>query len=645
MLAKLEAAIPAAPNIGAAERQTVAVVLSLLAVAVTALVLHSAYSGSITALVVRSLFFSGIASAGLLLSALRIQAWPVRALLYILAALALVPGPYLQQNFFEIISSGGLAAATDKILFLLTIVVLLVLVYLQLGWPLIVLAAASLIYAVFGNLIPGRYGHGGYDLGRLTSSLFLSTEGIYGIPMGVAVDYIFLFALFGTFMVKTGTGEVFVDLARALTGRTQGGPAISAVVSSALLGTINGSAVANVVTTGTFTIPLMRRAGFSAVTAGAVEAAASSAGQIIPPIMGAAAFLMAEIIGMPYAQIALAAALPAGLYVLALLVSVRLEAGRLNLARDEGGGLRLLGPVLLRRGYLLLPLIALIVLLIQGFTPMRAAVVSLAVGLLLMPWSKETRVGPLGLVTVCVETLIATVPIIAAIAAAGVVIGVLGLTGLGLMLSGMILEIGGSNLWPVLLLTAFVSFVLGMGLPTTAAYLLLAVLVAPALVKMGLPDISAHMFIFYYGLLSAITPPVALAAYAAAGISGADSSATAWEALRLGFVKLVVPFLFVTMPGLLMIGGGGTIFMTAVIAASGIAGLSVALAGWFGQMLSALMRLGIAVASLIVLAPMPIALDAQNVLVRAAGVLLLAMLLIYQLRSRPRTDIAQSQSE
>jgi TRAP transporter 4TM/12TM fusion protein len=645
MLAKLEAAIPAAPHIGAAERQTVAVVVSLLAVAVTALVLHSAYSGSITALVVRSLFFSGIASAGLLLSALRFQAWPVRALLYVLAAVALLPGPYLQQNFFEIISSGGLAAATDKILFLLTIVVLLVLVYLQLGWPLIILSVAALVYAVFGSVIPGRYGHGGYDLGRLTSSLFLSTEGIYGIPMGVAVDYIFLFALFGTFMVKTGTGAVFVDLARALTGRTQGGPAISAVVSSALLGTINGSAVANVVTTGTFTIPLMRRAGFSAVTAGAVEAAASSAGQIIPPIMGAAAFLMAEIIGVPYAQIALAAALPAGLYVLALLVSVRLEAGRLNLARDEGGGLRLLGPVLLRRGYLLLPLIALILLLIQGFTPMRAAVVSLAVGLLLMPWSKETRVGPLGLVAVCVETLIATVPIIAAIAAAGVVIGVLGLTGLGLMLSGMILEIGGSNLWPVLLLTAFVSFVLGMGLPTTAAYLLLAVLVAPALVKMGLPDISAHMFIFYYGLLSAITPPVALAAYAAAGISGADSSATAWEALRLGFVKLVVPFLFVTMPGLLMIGGGGTIFMTAVIAAIGIAGLSVALAGWFGQTLSALMRLGIAVASLIVLAPMPIAFDAQNLLVRVAGVLLLAALLIYELRSRPRAGIAQSQPE
>jgi TRAP transporter 4TM/12TM fusion protein len=645
MFEQLETLLPAAPHPGAAERRVVAVIVALLAIATTVLVLHSAYAGSVTALVVRSLFFSAVASAGLLLSALRIQAWPLRALLYLLAVGALLPGPYLQQNFFEIISSGGLATPTDVALFILTFVVLIVLVYLQLGWPLVVLAIAAFVYAFFGYLIPGRYGHGGYDLGRLTSSLFLSTEGIYGIPMGVAVDYIFLFALFGTFMVKTGTGAVFVDLARAITGRTQGGPAMSAVVSSALLGTINGSAVANVVTTGTFTIPLMKRAGFSAKTAGAVEAAASSAGQIIPPIMGAAAFLMAEIIGMPYAQIALAAALPAGLYVLALLIAVRLEAGRLNLARDEGGGFRLLGPVLLRRGYLLLPLIVLVALLIEGLTPMRSAVIALGVAFLLMPGSKETRVGPLALIGVCVDTLMASLPIIAAIAAAGVVIGVLGLTGLGLMMSGLILEIGGSNLWPVLLLTAFVSFILGMGLPTSAAYLLLAVLVAPALVKMGLPDISAHMFIFYYGLLSAITPPVALAAYAAAGISGADSNATAFAALRLGFVKLFVPILFVTMPGLLMIGDNVTIFFSGALAGIGIAGLTVALAGWFGQILSPLMRLGIAAASCLVLAPMPVALDPENLLVRAAGVLLLAALLIYELRSGSRTATAQSQPE
>jgi TRAP transporter 4TM/12TM fusion protein len=629
MLVLLDSFLPAAPHLGAAERRVVAAAVALLSVAATALVLHSAYFGSITALVVRSLFFSGIASAGLLLSAVRLEPVPARAFVYLLAAAALIPGPYLAQNFVSIISSGGLAAPVDEALFVVVLAVLFALVWLQLGWALVILAAAALLYAVFGDLIPGRYGHGGYDLGRLTSSLLLSTEGIYGIPMGVAVDYIFLFALFGTFLVKTGTGEVFVDLARAITGRTQGGPAVSAVISSALFGTINGSAVANVVTTGTFTIPLMKRVGFSAVTAGAVEAAASSAGQIIPPIMGAAAFLMAEIIGVPYAQIALAAALPASLYVLALLIAVRLEAGRLGLAREEDIGLRSLAPILWRRGYLLLPLIILIVLLAEGFTPMRSAVISLAAALLLTPWSRETRIGPLGLVAVCVESLIATAPIVAAIASAGIVIGVLGLTGLGLMLSGMVLQLGGSNLWAVLSLTALVSFVLGMGLPTSAAYLLLAVLVAPALVKLGMPEISAHMFIFYYGLLSAITPPVALAAYAAAGISGADSNATAIEAVRLGFVKLLVPFLFVTMPGLLMIGDLGTITVTAAIAAIGIAGLAVAFSGWLARPLSAVERLAFVVASLIVLAPWPIALDLENLIARAVGVAGLFALIAY----------------
>ena len=633
MFASLEALLPAAPHLGAAERRLVAIAVAILSVAVTALVLHSAYFGTITALVVRSLFFSGLASAGLLLSAVRYRSSLARVPLYLLAAAALIPGPYLYQNFVEIISSGGLANPVDEALFILVTIVLFVLVYLQLGWALVILAGVSLLYAVFGDLIPGRYGHGGYDLSRLTSSLFLSTEGIYGIPMGVAVDYIFLFALFGTFLVKTGTGAVFVDLARAITGRTQGGPAISAVVSSAMLGTINGSAVANVVTTGTFTIPLMKRVGFSAVTAGAVEAAASSAGQIIPPIMGAAAFLMAEIIGVPYAQIALAAAVPAALYVLALLIAVRLEAGRLDLARDEGAGLSQLGPLLLQRGYLLLPLILLIVLLIQGLTPMRAAVIALGAALLLMPWSKETRVGPLGLIAVCVESMIATVPIVAAIASAGIVIGVLGLTGLGLMLSGLVLELGGSNLWLVLLLTALVSFLLGMGLPTSAAYLLLAVLVAPALVKMGLPEISAHMFIFYYGLLSAITPPVALAAYAAAGISGADSNATAVEAIRLGFVKVVVPFLFVSMPGLLAIGTLPTIAATGIVATIGISGLAIAFSGWLGRALSLIERLGFGIGAALVLAPFPFALDVANVATRAAGVAALTVLIAYVRRA------------
>jgi TRAP transporter 4TM/12TM fusion protein len=619
-------ALPSA-HAGGRERAVVTAAVAVLAVATTALVVYGAYFGTITAIVLRALFFSAMASAGLLLAALQLRSAVLRALVYALALAALIPGPYLQQVYFDIISRGGLSALPDRVLFLVTVIVVLVLTRLTLGWSLVVLVLAALAYAVFGDLIPGKYGHGGYDLARLASTLFLSTEGFFGLPMGVAVEYIFLFALLGTLLMKIGTGEVFVDIARGVTGRMQGGPGLSATLSSALIGTINGSAVANVVTTGTFTIPLMKRVGYTPVLAGGIEAAASSAGQILPPIMGAAAFLMAEIIGVPYSQIALAALIPGALYVIALLVAVRLEAGRLGLARDETGGLAMLGMTLLTRGYLLLPLIALIGFLIAGYTPTRAAVYCLIMGLLIMPWRQASRLGPVGLVRVCIDTVTATVPIVAAVAAAGAVIGVLNLTGMGLMMSGMILDAGGDSIWLVLLLTALASFVLGMGLPTSAAYLLLAVLVAPALVRMGLPAISAHMFIFYYGLLSAITPPVALAAYAAASISGADANATAFAAIRLGFVKLLVPFLFVTMPGLLMIGTVPAIALTAGLAGIGLVGLSVAFAGWLARPLSWPERLGVIVFSLLVLVPVsPLSVELWNVGPRAIGLVGLAVL-------------------
>nr|WP_246206445.1 TRAP transporter fused permease subunit [Propylenella binzhouense] len=608
------------------EALVLSLAFTLLAAATTGLVIYGAYFGTITALVLRSLFFSGVAAAGLLWVARRFRSPALRALFYVLAAVALVPGPYLQHIYFDLVMSGGMSGPFDRLIFVGLLLVVLVLVRLIVGWPLVLLVLVALAYAWFGDAIPGKYGHGGYDLARLTSTLMLSTEGVYGLPMGVAVEYIFLFALLGTFLMRIGTGEVFVDIARGLTGRVQGGPGLSAAVSSTLLGTINGSAVANVVTTGTFTIPLMKRVGYSAVLAGAIEAAASSAGQILPPIMGAAAFLMAEILGVPYGQIAVAALAPGLLYVLALIVAVRLEAGRLDLARDEGGGFGLLRDALVKRGYLLLPLIGLIVLLVLGYTPTRAAVLCLVFGLLIMPWRRSTRLGPTGLVEVCCETMVSVLPIVAAVAAAGVVIGVLNLTGMGLMLSGLILELGGQNLWLTLLLTALASFVLGMGLPTSAAYLLLAVLVAPALVRMGLPAIVAHMFIFYYGLVSAITPPVALAAYAAASISGADANRTAVEAVRLGFAKLLVPFLFVTMPGLLMIGSGLEIGLSILFAATGVAAISVAFAGWCGRPLAASERILIFVAALLVLAPVPVAAPVlANVLPRAAGLVLLGI--------------------
>ena len=608
------------------EATAVSVLFTALAVLTTALVIYGAYFGLITALILRSAFFALVSCGALLALGLAApQSW-VRWLCYALAAFSLVPGYHLWSGYIDIIMRGGMATPVDLYIFVGLLAAVLVFVRLSLGWPLVILVVFSLIYAAFGDVIPGKYGHGGYDLNRLTSTLMLSTEGFYGLPMGVAVEYIFLFSLLGTLLMKTGTGEVFVDIARGLTGRIRGGPGLSAALSSALLGTINGSAVANVVTTGTFTIPLMKRVGYSTNLAGAIEAAASSAGQILPPVMGAAAFLMAEIIGMPYAQIALAALVPGVLYVLALMVAVWLEAGRLGLERDTQAGFDLLRETLLRRGYLLLPLIGLIGFLIAGYTPTRAAVMCIVIGLVISPWRKTTRVGPLGLAMVCRDTMIAVMPIIAAVAAAGGVIGVLNLTGMGLMLSGMIVEVGGGSLIAILLLTALVSFVLGMGLPTSAAYLLLAVLVAPALTELGMEPIVAHMFIFYYGLVSAITPPVALSAYAAASISGGDANGTAIEAVRLGFVKLFVPFLFATMPGLLMVGNGLDIGLSALFASVSIVALTVAFAGWLTRPLSRGERGLITLGSLLVLWPTPVlSVDMLTVGARVVGFVLLGL--------------------
>jgi len=617
-------------HLGRKEQLSVSFLFSILAIGIAGLVIYGAYYGGITALLLRSSFFSLVACSAMMLYGSRYKTPIVRVVFYALALVALIPGPYLWNSYIDIIMRGAMSIPTDTWVFLALAVIVFIFVRIAVGWALVVLMALAFLYAHFGYLIPGQYGHGGYDLNRLTSTLLLSTEGVYGVPMGVAVEYIFLFGLFGAILTKIGTGEVFVDIARGLTGRVQGGPGLSAALSSALLGSLNGSAVANVVTTGTFTIPLMKRVGYSPKLAGAIEAAASSAGQIMPPVMGAAAFLMAEMIGIPYAEVALAALVPALLYILALMISVRLEAGRLGLERDNEAGLRLLMETLKAKSYLLLPLIALVGLMIAGKSPTQAAVLGIMVGLFISPWKASTRINWVDLIQSCKETLLNTLPIVAAVASAGVVIGVLNLTGMGLMVSGLIIELGDGNLWGVLLLTALASFILGMGLPTSAAYLLLAVLVAPAMTQLGMETLSAHMFIFYFGLVSAITPPVALAAYAAATISGADANETAIESMRLGFVKLLVPFLFVTMPGVLLIGDSLSISMAIFLATLATISMSIGFSGWLGGPLSMVQRGGFIVAALLIAWPEAAADFSTSVItLRVLGMGLLIALGVY----------------
>ncbi|WP_417686833.1 TRAP transporter permease [Roseibium sp.] len=567
-------------NLGRTEHRALCVIVAVLAVAATALVIHSAWTGSLTALLLRSMFFSLMTSAGLFIVGAAVKNGFGRFVLYALGAVVLIPGPYLYANYMDIIFSGGIANTTHMVLFLLAVVAALALARLTIGWVMVGLGVVALAYAFLGGYLPGTYGHSGYSLGRVTSNLFLRTEGLFGLPMGVAAQYILLFSLLGTLLLRTGLGQVFVDLAHSMTGRIQGGPALTAVVSSTMFSSINGSAVAGVVTTGTFTIPLMKRTGYRPKVAGAIEAAASSAGQIMPPVMGAAAFLMAELTQTPYAVIAAAALIPALLYVFALLVSVRLEAGKFNLARAEGDDIPSLASVLAGRGYMLLPLVALVGFLAYGYTPAKAAVLCVIATLIISLFSKETRLGPSALVEVMVDTIRNVLPVVAAVAIAGMLIGVLTLTGMALKVSTMILDFGGDSMFLVLCLTMIASFVLGLGMPTSAAYLLLAILIAPALENFGLPIIAAHMFIFYYGLLSAITPPVALAAYAGASIAGASPNETAIEAIRLGFVKVVAPFLFVYAPELLLIGTPVEIALATYAAFAGVFAAGAAMTGW-----------------------------------------------------------------
>ena len=614
---------------GRREHRAVTIALAALSVLACVLVIWSAWFGDITALVLRATFFSLMAAAGLLVvAAARDRAW-ARFVLYGLAAAVLVPGPYLWVNYLKIVRSGGIADGLDMALFAVATLAALVLARFLIGWVMVALGVLALLYAFFGDLIPGTYGHAGYGLGRVTSNLFLRTEGLFGLPMGVAAQYILLFSLLGTLLLRTGLGQVFVDLAHAVTGRVQGGPALTAVVSSTMFSSINGSAVAGVVTTGTFTIPLMKRTGYRPKVAAAIEAAASSAGQIMPPVMGAAAFLMAELTRTPYATIAAAALIPALLYVFALLVAVREEAGKFDLGRSDPSEVPALRDVLMRRGHLLLPLVALIVFLAVGYTPSAAAVLCLGAALLVSVLSPATRIGPLGLVEVAVETVRNVLPVIAAVAVAGMLIGVLTLTGMALKLSSLILDLGAGSLLLTLLLTMVASFVLGLGMPTSAAYLLLAILIAPALVEFGLPVIAAHMFIFYYGLLSAITPPVALAAYAGASIAGADPNATAFESIRLGFVKIVAPFLFVYAPELLLIGTPTGIVLATLAAFAGIFAAGTAMTGWMIRHLGAASRGGFALVALLcaVALILPVG-GAGSLLALAAGLALLALLIV-----------------
>jgi TRAP transporter 4TM/12TM fusion protein len=458
-------------------------------------------------------------------------------------------------------------AATTVDIFLGSILIILVLDMTRriMGWALPIITLIFIAYGFLGSYIHLPYiSHPGMDISRFISYEYLSTEGLFTVPLGVSATFIAVFVIFAAFLVNSGVGKFFMEAATAIAGDKTGGPAKVAVVSSALMGSISGSAVGNVVTTGSVTIPLMKRMGYPAVLAAGIEGTASTGGQIMPPLMGAAAFIIASTIGKPYLIICIAAFVPALLSFLSVFIMVHFEAERYGIKGLPKEGLPRLLPVVKRRGHLVLPIVVLVAMLVTGATAMKAGFYSIISVILISSIQKDTRIGIKGILLAMENGARAVLPIAAACACSGIVVGVLTLTGLGLKMSYLLVQIAHGILPILLILAMLASILLGMGITTTAAYLLVAIIIAPVLVQMGVSELAAHMFVFYYAVISTITPPVALAAYAAAGIAETDPFKTALVGFRVGIAKFVVPFYIIYTPEIMLLSGNPLKIITSL---------------------------------------------------------------------------------
>lgn len=538
----------------------------------------------------------------LFLTLLAVVAFPVRKsgragvfwLVFDLACAALV----LASTAFIIYDQTGWAWRagmmpnnTDIIFGTATVATVLVMTQRVFGWPLVVLALVFIGYAMFGSYAPGTLKIVPYSFARVIGQLYSVDNGVFGLLIGVSATYILPFVVLGSVLAASGAGELFMDLAKALTGRSRGGPAKIAVVSSALFGTISGSGAANVVATGTFTIPLMMKTGYEPHFAAAVEAVASTGGQIMPPIMASAAFLMAEILGISYGRVALAAAIPALLYFLGVYVGVDLEAGRLGLRTLTTEEMPNVKTLVLTKGYLLLPLVAVVyMLVVANASPIRAGLTSLVVAFVVSWFGHDTRLTPSRLIRALAQAAKEMVPIGMACAAAGIVVGMLGLTGLGVKVTEIVISLSKGQILPALALTMLVALILGMGLPTAASYIIAASVCAPALVKMGIEPLAAHLFVFYFACMCAITPPVALAAYAAAGIAKENPLKVGLTSVRLGLVAFIVPYMFIYGPALLMDAPLLAVIRVTLTSVIGVVAIGLALEGWLTKPIALVFR-------------------------------------------------------
>ena len=474
---------------------------------------------------------------------------------YIFAAVAFGCCLYAFANYETILMRFGISTAMDQFVFVILAILILEGTRRLVSPALALITLIFLVYAYFGDKMPGMFQTKAGGLTRMADHMFMIPEGIFGSPLGTAATYVSLFVLFSSLLQGCGMGDFIQDVALGLTGRSTGGPAKVAVVSSAAFGTISGAAAANVVGTGTFTIPLMKKCGYPPEFSGAVEACASTGGQLIPPVMGAACFIMAEYIGIPYSQIMLAGLVPGFLFYLSVFMTVHLRSKKLGLVGMPKEQLPSVRAAMKTRGHLLIPFLAVIYLILRQYTISFAALVGIVLVLIVSPLKKETRMSWKQIANAFVDGGKKTVSFGVSCACVGMIIGVTTLTGVGNVLGNYILDISQGSLFLTLFLVMIMSIIMGMGMPTVAVYIVQATVAAPVLMRLGIPALTAHFFCFYFGILACITPPVAVPSYAAAAIAGSNPSATGWAAFKMAIPAFLVPYVFVYEPGMLFNGG------------------------------------------------------------------------------------------
>ena len=548
----------------------------------------------------------------------------------VFAVLGAATPAYLVIQYRELITRAGTVSPVDTVVGGLGILLVIEATRRVVGLPMVTVVLAFIAYAFLGPYMPGVLAHRGLTPEQLIGHLYFTTEGIFGIPLGVSSTFIFLFILFGAYLESTGLGKFFIDLANAVAGWASGGPAKVAVLSSGLMGTVSGSSVANVVGTGSLTIPMMKKLGYNANFAGAVEAAASTGGQLMPPVMGAAAFLMAEFVGVPYIDVVKAAAIPALLYFTGVWLGVHFEAKRKKLKGIPRAELPNPLTLLKERGHLAIPLVVIVYLLVSGYTPMRAALVAIFLSILCAMLRKSTRMKPIEIVYGLERGAKGVLGVLVACASAGIIIGVVTKTGVGLRLASGLIDLAGGMLLPAMFFTMITAIVLGMGVPTTANYVITSTIAAPALEQMGVPVLAAHMFVFYFGIIADVTPPVALAAYAGAGISGGNALKTGVHASKLAIAAFIIPYVFVLSPVLLMVDATPLALVSVTLTALlGMIAISSALCGFLADHCRPYERILLIIAGLLMIKP--------GGITDLVGLVLFVVILVMQYRRAKET--------